>query len=183
MLSGGAIIQGEHEMKPTAIVYTSNTGFTTQYARMLGERTGWKAYSLDEAWSALEEGSPVLYLGWLMASQVKGLKKAQKRFKICAVCGVCMGKTGSQLAEVRRANALPSELPVFTMQGGFDMKRLHGVYKFMMKIMGKTMGKKLAQKPDLSPEEREMLRLLNEGGSCVSEENLSGVLAWCREQK
>ena len=118
-----------------------------------------------------------------MASQVKGLKKAQKRFKICAVCGVCMGKTGSQLAEVRRANALPSELPVFTMQGGFDMKRLHGVYKFMMKIMGKTMGKKLAQKPDLSPEEREMLRLLNEGGSCVSEENLSCVLAWCREQK
>ena len=177
------MIQEEQKMKPTAIVYTSNTGTTAQYARMLEERTGWKAYSLDEAWGALAENTPVLYLGWLMASQVKGLKKAQKRFKICAVCGVCMGKTGSQLAEVRRTNALPSELPVFTMQGGFDMKRLHGVYKFMMTIMGKTMGKRLSQKPDLSPEEREMLRLLNEGGSCVSEENLSGVLAWCREQK
>ena len=47
MLSGGAIIQEEHEMKPTAIVYTSNTGTTAQYARMLEERTGWKAYSLD----------------------------------------------------------------------------------------------------------------------------------------
>ena len=183
MLSGGAIIQEEHEMKPTAIVYTSNTGTTAQYARMLEERTGWKAYSLDEAWSALAENTPVLYLGWLMAGQVKELKKAQKRFKICAVCGVCMGRTGSQLAEVRKANALPLEMPVFTMQGGFDMKRLHGVYKMMMTIMGKTMGKRLSQKPDLSPEEREMLRLLNEGGSCVSEENLSGVLAWCREQK
>ena len=183
MLSGGAIIQEEQKMKPTAIVYTSNTGTTAQYARMLEECTGWKAYSLDEAWGALAENTPVLYLGWLMASQVKGLKKAQKRFRICAVCGVCMGKTGSQLAEVRKANALPPEMPVFTMQGGFDMKRLHGVYKMMMTIMGKTMGKKLAQKPDLSPEEREMLWLLNEGGSCVSEENLSGVLAWCREQK
>ena len=177
------MIQEEQKMKPTAIVYTSNTGTTAQYARMLEERTGWKAYSLDEAWSALEEGTPVLYLGWLMASQVKGLKKAQKRFKICAVCGVCMGRTGSQLAEVRKANALPAELPVFTMQGGFDMKRLHGVYKFMMTIMGKTMGKRLSQKPNLSPEERDMLQLLKEGGSYVSEVNLSGLLAWCREQK
>ena len=170
-------------MRPTAIVYTSNTGYTRQYAGLLGEKTGLPVYTLKEAETKLSPGESIVYLGWLMASQVKGLKKAQKRFKICAVCGVCMGRTGSQLAEVRKANALPPEMPVFTMQGGFDMKRLHGVYKMMMTIMGKTMGKKLAQKPDLSPEEREMLRLLNEGGSRVSEENLSGVLAWCREQK
>ena len=170
-------------MKPKAIVYTSNTGTTAQYARMLEERAGWRAYSLDEAWNMLEKDTPVVYLGWLMAGQVKGLKKAQKRFKICAVCGVCMGRTGSQLAEVRKANALPLEMPVFTMQGGFDMKRLRGVYRFMMVIMGKTQGKRLAQKPDLSPDEADMLRLLNEGGSRVSEENLSGVLDWCRGQQ
>ena len=169
-------------MKPNAIVYTSNTGYTAQYARMLGERTGWKVYSLDEAFGTLAENTPVIYLGWLMAGQVKGLKKAQKRFGICAVCGVCMGRTGSQLDDVRKANALPAELPVFTMQGGFDMKRLRGVYRFMMAVMGKIMGKKLAQKPNLSPEEEEMLRLLKEGGSCVSEENLTCVLGWCREQ-
>lgn len=169
-------------VKPTAIVYTSNTGFTAQYARMLGERTGWKVYSLDAAWSALAQGTPVIYLGWLMAGQVQGLKKARKRFEICAVCGVCMGETGSQIEDVRRANAIAADLPVFTMQGGFDMKRLHGVYRFMMTIMGKTMGKRLSQKPDRSAEEETMLRLLNEGGSCVSEENLSGVLAWCGKQ-
>ena len=169
-------------MKPNAIVYTSNTGYTAQYARMLEERIGWRAYSLDEAWNMLEENTPVLYLGWLMASQVKGLKRAQKRFRICAVCGVCMGRSGSQLAEVRKANALPAELPLFTMQGGFDMKRLRGVYKLMMTIMGKTMGKRLSQKPDLSPDEEDMLRLLNEGGSRVSEKNLAGVLDWCEKQ-
>ena len=162
-------------MKPRAIVYTSNTGTTAQYARMLEERAGWRAYSLDEAWNMLEKDTPVVYLGWLMAGQVKGLKKAQKRFKICAVCGVCMGKTGSQIEDVRKTNALPPEMPVFTMQGGFD--------RFMMVIMGKVMGKRLSQKPNLSPEEKDMLRLLKEGGSCVSEENLSGVLAWCRAQK
>ena len=61
MLSGGAIIQEEHEMKPTAIVYTSNTGTTAQYARMLEERAGWRAYSLDEAWNMLEKDTPVVY--------------------------------------------------------------------------------------------------------------------------
>lgn len=169
-------------MKPTAIVYTSNTGFTAQYARMLGERTGWRVCSLDEAWSALAQGTPVLYLGWLMAGQVKGLKKAQKRFEICAVCGVCMGETGSQIEDVRKVNALGAELDVFTLQGGFDMKRLHGVYRFMMTVMAGTLGKRLSQKPDLSAQEETMLRLLKQGGSCVSEENLSGVLAWCERQ-
>ena len=52
----------------------------------------------------------------------------------------------------------------------------------MMTIMGKVLGKRLAQKPDLSAEEETMLRLLKQGGSCVSEENLSGVLAWCGKQ-
>lgn len=32
-----------------AIVYTSNTGYTAQYARLLGEKTGMPVYSLDEA--------------------------------------------------------------------------------------------------------------------------------------
>lgn len=71
MLSGGAMIQEEQKMQPGAIVYTSNTGYTAQYACMLGERAGWKAHSLDEAWSALEADTPVLCLGWLMAGQVE----------------------------------------------------------------------------------------------------------------
>lgn len=36
-------------MKPNAIVYTSNTGFTEQYARLLGEKTGLPVYPLSEA--------------------------------------------------------------------------------------------------------------------------------------
>lgn len=36
-------------MNPNAIVYTSNTGFTEQYARLLGEKTGLPVYPLSEA--------------------------------------------------------------------------------------------------------------------------------------
>ena len=50
-------------MKPTAIVYTSNTGHTRQYALLLGKQGGLPVYSLEEANSHLSGGSPVIYLG------------------------------------------------------------------------------------------------------------------------
>lgn len=168
-------------MKPTAILYTSNTGYTRQYAQMLGGKLGLPVYPLQEAFSELPRGSSVIYLGWLMAGKVQGYAQAAKRYRIGAVCGVGMGATGSQIQDLRRANALPDSLPVFTMQGGFDMNRLRGIYKFMMTVMAKTAGKGLADKTDRTPEEDAMLELLLHGGSRVSEDNLKSVLEWYRK--
>jgi len=36
-------------MNTKAIVYTSNTGYTAEYAKILGEKAGLPVYSLDEA--------------------------------------------------------------------------------------------------------------------------------------
>lgn len=165
-------------MNPNAIVYTSNTGYTRQYAQMLGERTKLPVYSLEEAKSQLASGDWVLYLGWLMAGKVQGYAKSAKRYQIAAVCGVGMGATGSQMQDLRKANALPDQIPVFTMQGGFDLTRLRGVYKLMMTIMVKTAGKGLADKAHRTPDEDAMLDLLLHGGSHVSEAHLKEVLEW-----
>lgn len=165
----------------TAILYTSNTGSTERYAKMLGEKLGLPAYTLHNA--PIPVGAEILYLGWVMASSVKGLKKANRRYKIKAVCGVCMAATGSQIPELRKQNAIPEELPVFTMQGGFDIHKLHGMYKFMMSIMIKAMGKGLAEKADRTPEEDEMLAMALHGGDKVSEDNLKELLDWYYKQK
>ena len=165
-------------MKPTAIVYTSNTGYTAEYARLLGQKTGLPVCSLSEASQRIAAGSAILYLGWLMAGSVKGYKKAAGKYAVCAVCAVGMGKTGSQMQDVGKTNAIPAETPLFTLQGGFDLQRLHGIYKLMMTIMKKTAGKGLAEKADRTPDEDAMLELLLNGGSRVSEENLAGVLQW-----
>lgn len=50
-------------MKPNSIVYTSNTGFTRQYAMLLGEKTGLPVYSLEEAGQRLAPGNTIVYLG------------------------------------------------------------------------------------------------------------------------
>ena len=59
-----------------AIVYTSNTGYTEEYARMLSKSTGLRALLLKDAVKALKRGTPVIYMGWLMAGIINGYKKA-----------------------------------------------------------------------------------------------------------
>lgn len=161
-----------------AIIYLSNTGSTAAYAEMLGKKTGLPVYALADAKKNVGKGAQILYLGWLMGGSIKGYRTARRRYHIAAVCGVGMGATGSQIQQVRKANRLPDTTPVFTLQGGFHMQKLRGVYRFMMRVMAKTAGKALADKPDRTPEEDSMLKLLTEGGSFVREQNLAEVLAW-----
>lgn len=161
-----------------AIVYTSNSGFTAQYAKLLGAKINLPVFTLEEAAKNLQSGSEIIYMGWLMASNVHGYKKAAGRYRIKAVCGVGMGQSGTQNDDVRKANAIAQTMPVFTLQGGFDLTKLHGIYKFMMSAMKRSMGKKLAEKPDKTAEELDMLDLLQNGGNRVSEEHLSPVIAW-----
>ena len=165
-------------MKPSAIVYTSNTGFTAQYASLLGGETGLPVYSLEDASKSLPQSSPIVYLGWLTAGKVQGYDKAVTKFNLQALCAVGMAKSGSQMEDVRKSNNLPQGLPLFTLQGGFDLKKLRGIYRLMMLVMSKTVAKQLAAKPDRTPDEEDMLDLFQNGGNRVSLENLRPVLAW-----
>lgn len=162
-----------------AVVYTSNTGYTKEYAQMLGEKLSLPVCSLKDAGKVLEADCEIIYLGWLMAGTVKGYRKAARRYRVKAVCGVGMGKSGSQLAEMRKNNSVPDEVALFSMQGGLDVTRLRGVYKFMMNTMKNTLGRKLAQKPDKTAEEEDVLDLLQNGGNRVNEQALEPLLQWC----
>ena len=161
-----------------AIVYTSNTGSTACYAKMLSQKIAIPVYSMEEAVKKVESGSEILYLGWIMAGKIKGYEKAAKKYKIKAVCGVGMGQSGTQLTELREKNKIPETTQLFTLQGNFDMKKLRGAYKMMMSIMVKTAGKALANKQDRTPEEDDMLDMIINGKKRVTGENLNEVLWW-----
>ena len=166
-----------------AIIYTTNTGSTEQYARLLAQKTGLPVYSLAEAKKRVFAGAEVLYLGWIMAGSVRGYAEAAKRYRVRAVCGVGMGQTGTQTDSVRKKSAVSAGIPLFTLQGNFDVKKLHGIYRIMMEIMVKTAGKGLAEKSDRTPEEDDMLDMMLHGGERVKEENLDAVLNWYSAQR
>lgn len=162
-------------MTPTAIVYTSKTGFTKQYAHLLGEALGLPVFSLGDGEPA--DGSAIVYLGWVHASHVKGYSAAQKRYQICAVCAVGLCDTGTLVEQVRKATAIPAEIPLFTLQGGFDRSRLKGLDKMMISMLVKGLS---GQKQRSAQDER-MLTLLQQDASYVSRENLAAVVDWYEE--
>lgn len=161
-------------MKPIAIVYTSRAGHTRKYARLLGERICLAVYSLEEAAVQLAAGSPVIYMGWIRASRVVGLSGAARRFAVCAVCGVGLCDSGTLVAEVRRASAIPQEVPLFTLQGGIDRSGLKGMDRLMISMLLRG----LAAQRQRSPQEERMLELLGRDESYVRAENLDGILQW-----
>jgi len=165
------------------IVYASNSGFTKKYAILLGEQTGIKVYELKEALAQLEKDSEILFMGWMCAGMVKGFAKAAKNYKVMGVCGVGMGTMNddTQRQGIVTRLRMPDE-SVFYLQGGYDITKLHGMNKFMMKMIGKTVVKKYEEKEDKTPEEIQMLDLYKNGGDFVSVENLSKVIAWVNKK-
>lgn len=164
--------------KPTAVVYVSNTGRTARYARLIGEKTGLPVFELTEAKKTLPKKAPIIYCGWLIASNVQDYKKAARRYEVVALCGVGLCPTGELMAEVRKATKLPAETPLFTLQGGMDRAALTGIYGSMIDFLIKSMEKK----KNPTEQDAAMLAMLREGGDFVSEENLGAFLAWYREK-
>lgn len=160
--------------KPTAIVYTTKMGHTRQYAEILSEITGLKTFSLDEALKNLPKESPIIYLGNINASCIKGFSRAVKRFRVCAVCGVGLCDTGTLLEEVRAKTAVPAEIPLFTLQGGINRDNLKGADKMLISMLIKGLEKTKQR----SEQDERMLELLSSNANFVSRENLSTFLKW-----
>ncbi len=91
-----------------------------------------------------------------------------------------MAQPGAQGKILRERNKLPESVPLFQLQGNFDVKKLHGMYRLMMEVMVKTAGKALASKSGRTAEEDDMLDMMTNGGERVRVENLHAVLAWYR---
>lgn len=161
-------------MLPSAILYTSATGHTRQYALLLGETLGLPVFSLKDAVNLIHDSRPAIYLGWIHASHVKGFSTARKHFTLCAVCGVGLCDTGTLTDQVRLATGIPDDIPLFTLQGGMDHSKLRGMDKLLISMLTKG----LAGKKNPSPQDSRMLELLSRDGNYVDARNLSQVLKW-----
>ena len=164
-------------MKAEAIVYSSNTGFTERYAKMLSGKIGVSAFSLDEAAKNLDEGADIIYMGWVMAGKIKNWKTAAERYNIKAACAIGIGSGESSAAEIKQNMKLKKEFLLFALPGGLDMKRLRGLNRFIMGRVRVSAIKALNQKPNRTENEQMTLTLLTDGGSAVNERFLSPVAA------
>ena len=158
----------------SAILYTSKNGHTKRYAEMLGQMTGKPVFPADKVPASLSEGSPVIYMGWIHASNIKGYKQAAKRFSVPVVCGVGLCDTGTQTDEVRKVTSIPDSTALFTLQGGLDRSRLNGMDKLLISMLIKGLGSKKQR----SGQDDRMLELLKSDADHVSEDNMRELRAF-----
>lgn len=162
----------------TAILYTSNSGYTRQYAELLAKATHLPAYDIHNSIPPALLGTDVIYLGWLMAGSVKGFKETRAKYQIRALCAVGMSPAETdQTSGIKKLYGL-SDLPVFYLQGGFDIHKLSGIYKLMMRVMSKKIRGDFEKQPTRTPEQESLYQMATVGANYVSAEQLSGVEAW-----
>ncbi|HNX14249.1 MAG TPA: hypothetical protein PK854_06540 [Oscillospiraceae bacterium] len=161
-----------------AIIFTSNTGYTRKYAQIMSQKTGFPAYELSQSKHLLSELDEVVFMGWMMAGSVQGYKEAAKHYKIIAVCPVGMAPNADGIGKKAAETFEQRGTPVFYLQGGFDIKKLHGIYRLMMKFMINLVSKKIAKKPEKTPADLEALSVFENGFDAVKEENLTPVIEY-----
>mgnify|MGYP003207309569 CR=1 FL=1 len=160
------------------IIYKSNTGYTEQYAKLLSEQLGLPCYKLGSV-PECHKGRDAIFLGWLFAGSIVGYKAASKKYHLRCVCGVGMGPPMPELVPgFREKMNIPESVKVFYLQGGFDINKLKGPMKLIMKVKCKEIAGRLNVRAELTPEEQATLRMTQTGASCVSKENLAEVVAW-----
>ena len=161
------------------IVYVTNTGSTKQYAQMLSEETGFGVYSLSEAVKKLATDEEIIFMGWVMAGTVQGLKEAREAFSdIRAVCPVGLNKGEKTVTELTEKNAV--SVPMFILQGNFHIDELKGMYKMMMGMMLKMLKGKLKDNPNADGDK--IIGAIENGVDCVNRENLEEILEWINTQ-
>lgn len=158
-------------MRVSAIVYTSNTGFTAQYATLLAHQTGLPLHRLEEC--DLPRDTQVLFLGWLCAGKIQGLKKAMGRFQVAGICAVGMAPEvdSAKLAGDNRCEGLP----LFYLRGGYAPARIKGRYKMMMAMMKAILSRKTDRDSQRAAE------AIVRGADWVDSARLTPVLDWLGE--
>ncbi len=163
-----------------AIVYTTRGGSTKRYAEMLGNKFGVPVFSLKEALKTFEKNSEIVYLGWVLAGNVKGLAKASEKFKILAIGAVGLDVENElKLNELKIKNKAGDEF--FMLKGAFNRESLKGIYRVMINVMLNQMMKpnNLAK---LSKEEQESLKAFEANADYVKKDQLDKMLNYLKNR-
>ena len=164
-----------------AIVYTSNAGHTKEYAELLSARIGIPAYDLKTESSDIPGVSEVIYMGWLCKAKIKGYPQARRKFDVKALCPV--GMWPQYLFEKYKVVAKngTGDTPIFYLQGGLNLTKLHGFNFLLMLWMTNAVVKRLSAMQTRNEAEEDLLVMTRDGKDTVCDENLNWIVKWYNE--
>ena len=165
-------------VKPEYIVYCSHAGHTKAYAEMFAEATGLPIMTNIEARKELEDGSKIIYFGWVQQNIVQGYSEAREHFDICAVVSVGMFGRGTGVLALRNVSGIDMRIPLFPLKGGIEVNKLGPANRALFTAMKPGIVKHLKDKANPTPLEMDMLNTITKGGNYVKPRYLRLVLDW-----
>lgn len=164
-----------------AIVYESNTGNTRRYAEMLSEILSIPAFSTMDNSVLFGKRDEVIFLGWICAGKVNGLRLANVKYNPIIIAGVGMMPPSEEYAlDIKRQNNIDE--PFFYLQGGVQREKQKGFYKVMFKALTHPLLHKWEKdKTQLKENEIQLVDIIKNGESFVNEKNLSAIISKYKE--
>ena len=159
-----------------AIVYESNTGFTKGYAELLSSIINVPAIPVIDNSMIFDKREAVIFLGWVCAGKINGLRMAMLKYNPMIIAGVGMTPMSDRYAfTLAQQNSI--DVPFYYLQGGLHREKLKGFYKMMFKLVARPILRKVEKgKSQLSEHEQQMVSLIKNGGSFVCRENLEDLI-------
>lgn len=151
----------------TAVIYTSQTGFTKKYAQWISEETGADCFELGTAKKQdFDQYDAIVFGGWACAGKISKLSwfkshMAQWLGKLLIV--FCTGGSPAESPEIETflrnnfSEAEREKVSVFYCPGGFQYEKMSAGSKLIMKMFQKMVG----AKKDKTEVDREMLKMIS----------------------
>lgn len=173
----------------TIIVYSSQTGFTKQYAQWLAEEMGADIMPLSEAKKQNEEffesAEAIVYGGWAMGGKVvhsEWFKERIPAWKGKKLVLFCVGASPNEIPEVEVAlhNALTDEereaAKAFYCQGGLAYERMNLPSRLGMKAFAAMVRKK----KDATKQEKEMGEMISQSYDISDKKYIAPIVEYLR---
>ena len=152
----------------TAVIYTSQTGFTKQYAEWISERIGADLFELSKAKKKdFSDYDAIVYGGWACAgniNKINWMKSNASKWNGKKLAVFCVGGSPIDNPDIEVAfKKIFSEEPLsnvkpFYCPGGFNYEKMSKGSKVLMSFFVKS----LKAKKEKTPEEETMAKMISQ---------------------
>ncbi|MDD6038761.1 MAG: flavodoxin domain-containing protein [bacterium] len=172
----------------TAVIYTSQTGFTKRYAEWIAEQSGADCFEIAEAKKQnFDEYDAIIYGGWACAGGISKLhwfKSNMNHWQGKKLIVFCVGGSPIENPQVEQAlkNNFSEEeqkqVSTFYCPGGFNYEKMSTGSKLMMKMFLKT----LRAKKNKTEEEEIMIKMIASSYDISDKKYIEPILACINEK-
>ena len=159
----------------TIIVYSSQTGFTKQYAQWMSETLECQYKPLREVSDAmLKKYDCIIYGGWIMGNRIMGLDKFRLKQVPSAVFAVGSTPAYDEVVCLVKEQNHIDDTPFFYLEGGSLMEKLNFIQKSMLKMLRKS----LTKKESCTRQEKFMADMLGTSFNHSSKKQIDNLIQW-----